>query len=483
MDVGEALSPTHVRVIETGSTRPPPEARYCALSHCWGPPSSITTQLNKHTYEEYTTEGIAVTDLPKTFHDAVAFTRTLGCRYIWIDSLCIIQKNKEDWIREGGHMCEVYEHSLVTLAAASSSSGHGGLFYDSPRLDITREGHTVHAKFDVNHRFFSFPLMNRAWVLQERLLSPRTLYFTKQELVWECRERNICQCSPILGGFQHQVAGFPVNSKIQPPSTVGYYEQNPQALVWKWHEVVQVYSQLQLTQPTDKIMAVDGVAQFMAPIRKSTCLAGLWQDSFAWDLVWWVDMFDWGRTRTLDWLVPSWSWASMGREARWHSEDIQACQPEKHFCVAAWPEPRMMHGIPHWEDKEYGKPLQLQGIVVQTTTAEVDLVVNSSPCLYEDVEDWTPSEGHTKDDEPLYCLRLLQSKDRAYSLALRRVGDEDPNTFARHGLLVYMADPEEDNDVWNNRDTKPRHKFSPRDYRKGYPSWWSEGDLKTISIV
>lgn len=160
----------YVRVVETFGMNPA-ENKYCALSHCWGPPESITTQLNDETYEEYK-KGIPVTALPNTFLNAVVFARKLGQRYIWIDSLCIIQGNREDWLKEGAKMSKIYENSLLTRAAASSSSGHGGLFYRSPRIEIagnapekSGKAYRVFARFNITHQFFDFPLNNRAWVL------------------------------------------------------------------------------------------------------------------------------------------------------------------------------------------------------------------------------------------------------------------------------------------------------------------------------
>lgn len=500
VEVGDSTS-KQVRVVETNDIRDDldDDERYCALSHCWGPPSTITTQLNDERYESYL-QGIPLSDLPKTFHDAVLFTRELDCKYIWIDSLCIIQGNRDDWLREGAQMCDIYENSLVTLAAASSPNGHGGLFYEAPRMELvgyddkTEQDYTVFARFDINHRFFSFPLMNRAWVLQERLLSPRTLYFTNQELVWECRSNNICQCSPVLGGFQNQVDGFPVNAKVQPPTADSSSASDPSTLIHKWHEVIQIYSQLNLTKPADKLMAVDGIAQFMAPIRQTRYLGGLWEDSFAHDLAWRVDMFEdlkeegeTTRPLELEAVAPTWCWASIGAQVLWRDEDL-TCEPEESFEVVKWPVPAEPQGVQHWEtssdgDDGEGTPLQVRGVLVKTTMAEADLVVNSSPCFYEDGEEWTPSEGHTKDDEPLYCLRLLQGEALLYSLALRLVGSEEEGVFVRHGMLIFGADPDKENDVWNSRSSERRERFSTRDYQKGYPQWWIGEDVRTITIL
>ncbi|PMD19341.1 heterokaryon incompatibility, partial [Hyaloscypha hepaticicola] len=66
--------------------------------------------------------------LPKTFQDAVLITRDLGVRYLWIDSLCIIQDSDEDWEQEAARMSEVYANGYVMLAAHGSENCHGGCF-------------------------------------------------------------------------------------------------------------------------------------------------------------------------------------------------------------------------------------------------------------------------------------------------------------------------------------------------------------------
>ncbi|RSL45555.1 hypothetical protein CEP53_010727 [Fusarium sp. AF-6] len=365
------IQETSVRVVQTHDLDPA-QTKYLALSHCWGPPESITAQLNDETYEEYTKE-IPAAALPKTFKDAVAITRKLGYKYIWIDSLCIIQHNVECWIKEGSQMCQIYENSLLTLAAASSSSGQGGLFYTSPKVKITGtipesgQEYRLFARFNFNHRFFDYPLMNRAWVMQERLLSPRTLYFTNQELVWECRTRNICQCSPILGGFQAQVYGFPNNSKLQPIEA----HLDTSALISKWYEVVEIYTHLKLTHPGDKLMAIDGIAQYMAPMRESQHFAGLWVDSFATDLSWATDPFDDEKARVREWRAPTWSWACLETKIMWYSKETPRA-PEAHFKVEKWPQHG--EGIQPWTESCQDSQIVLRGILVKTTVAEADIV-------------------------------------------------------------------------------------------------------------
>ncbi|KAH7254742.1 hypothetical protein MRS44_016594 [Fusarium solani] len=470
---------TSVRVVDTHELDPA-QTKYLALSHCWGPPESITAQLNNETYEEYTKE-IPAAALPKTFKDAIAITRKLGYRYIWIDSLCIIQHNVECWIKEGSQMCQIYENSHVTLAAASSPSGQGGLFYNSPKIEIagtipeSGQKYRLFARFNFNHRFFDYPLMNRAWVMQERLLSPRTLYFTSQELVWECRSRNVCQCSPILGGFQAQVYGFPDNSKLQPAEA----HLDTSALVSKWYEVVEIYTQLKLSHPGDKLMAIDGIAQYMAPMRESQHFAGLWADSFVPDLAWATDPFDEEKSRAPEWRAPTWSWASLETKIIWYAKETPSA-PEAHFSVEKWPQHG--EGIQPWTESCEDSRIVLSGILVKTTVAEADMVVNSSPCLYQDFAEWVPSGDNTQDDEPLYCLRLLEAEDLLCSLVLRKSESQGQTLYQRHGLLLFQANPKNENEIWNTRD-KPRSRWDRVKPRAGFPSWWVGGDLTSVTII
>jgi hypothetical protein len=102
-------------------------ALYTALSYCWGSSEFIKTteeKLNDHK------RGIAWTSLPKVFQDAITVTQKLGIRYIWIDSLCIIQNSSEDWHSESNKMCDIYANSHVTLAATTASNPHEGFLQE-----------------------------------------------------------------------------------------------------------------------------------------------------------------------------------------------------------------------------------------------------------------------------------------------------------------------------------------------------------------
>lgn len=98
---------------------------WTALSYCWGiqhPLKTIRANLEAHC------EGISISKLPQIFRDAIIVTRQFGYRYLWIDSLCIIQDSSEDWNKESAKMAEIYSRAALTISADASQSAHHGMF-------------------------------------------------------------------------------------------------------------------------------------------------------------------------------------------------------------------------------------------------------------------------------------------------------------------------------------------------------------------
>jgi Heterokaryon incompatibility protein (HET) len=70
----------------------------------------------RHNYVEMK-NGISARRMPRNFVDAVRTCRRLNIQYIWIDSLCILQDDKNDWEREAGTMHDVYRNAEFTIVA------------------------------------------------------------------------------------------------------------------------------------------------------------------------------------------------------------------------------------------------------------------------------------------------------------------------------------------------------------------------------
>lgn len=171
-----------VKLTETCSLR----GKWAALSHCWGSRQPIQTT---HKNLQKNKEGILLSLLPATFRDAVQVTRALGLDYLWIDSLCIIQDDANDWDKEAPRMGQVYEHAdIVIVAAWAENAGQGcftNLTPENPIVDLPYyKGGMKSGRVFATTQQYSFldtrPLCNRAWTIQERVLSRRAIYYTKR---------------------------------------------------------------------------------------------------------------------------------------------------------------------------------------------------------------------------------------------------------------------------------------------------------------
>jgi hypothetical protein len=444
---------TIVKVVEGLKDEDVAEGNYIALSHCWGDPKHMTTKLTMHTLEDYKS-GISISSLPGTFRDAVNFARNMGIRYLWIDSLCIIQRGEEkdteedrehsdkDWMQESKRMCSVYENSYLTVAAASGSGCRDGLFRTPKRAEVegcTPSGNSYHlfAREDIQHDRSDFPLMQRGWVFQERLISPRTLYFGRQELLWQCRQVSTCQCG-ILEDWDEPEDDYPDFLKL--PT-----RQDPELqakVVSKWHQLIQAYAETTLTYQSDKLAAVEGLCQYILPLRKGKCLAGLWEDSLARDLLWKAGdiLLVQGPVRTEQkspeprktlwsakrWLFPTWSWASVTGRLLWELDGMTNGVTPDTFHVCKSDEPL---------DTEPGYELKLEGVLVPAKLSTLEELRTSFSPDYDLQEE---GKGFVSSDTTVYCLRVFFLKlEKEYrSLVLHRF-DTTEDVYERIGFLQH----------------------------------------------
>lgn len=164
---------------------------YIALSHPWGKgPHFCTTLANIESHRR----GINLDKLPTMFKDAVVTTRELGLEYLWIDSICIIQGDGGDFDHEAKLMEDVFSSAFCVIAASSAHGQNNGfLIRESQQhecLTFEHDGlpplYVSRFMDDFNKDVLEGPLSKRGWVLQERALARRTIYFTNRQMYWEC---------------------------------------------------------------------------------------------------------------------------------------------------------------------------------------------------------------------------------------------------------------------------------------------------------
>lgn len=236
-------------------------------------------------------------------------------------------------------MASIYGSAVIIIAAASSPDSRGGLFYDRDPVVVQPFAAYVSAVpglaegwylWKNSHRWAAVgeqPLHRRGWVLQERLLSARTVHFSRTEVVWHCLEdlasEAVPERPPAAGdGLEARMEMAQVGDYTDMRMTVaraqqdGLTERHRAALRLAWKKVLAHYTRCGLTQQRDKLVALSGIVHRLEEVLGDECLAGLWRGEMPACLAWYAD---WGEVdRSKDerqvqpeaWFAPSWSWAS-----------------------------------------------------------------------------------------------------------------------------------------------------------------------------
>jgi hypothetical protein len=102
--------------------------QYAALSHCWGGEQAAATTIANLRAQ---TQGIPTQSLRATILDAIKVTRGTGLRYLWVDTLCIVQDDSEDKHTGISTMGSIYKNATFTIAAFSAERASEGFLFNS----------------------------------------------------------------------------------------------------------------------------------------------------------------------------------------------------------------------------------------------------------------------------------------------------------------------------------------------------------------
>lgn len=304
---------------------------YVCLSYCWGGPQALVCKSRNFESSQYWT--VPDGSIPVAFRDAFKITRLLGFRYIWIDSLCILQDDPEDVESEILQMPHIFKNGDLTICASSSQSCREGFLNARPdysenkiRLRLPGGGlGTVHLD---SFLWWSppvpEPLGRRAWAFQERLLSPRVLEYGWRTARWTC------SCCNSYSGFTKLPVsgslGTDLESRTQSasynlfmylnPLGIRHFPVSSTSLFVSWCAIVHQYSSLKLSFPKDRLAAIGGIAAELQHKTSVRYLAGLWYHERLPSLLQWrvVSPLCELRPRPKETRAPSWSWAGIDDE-------------------------------------------------------------------------------------------------------------------------------------------------------------------------
>ena len=286
-------------------------AEYIALSHRWGASQPyVLTSSNLDEFQSIMNEE----SMPRTFQDAIQFIRLLKIQYLWIDSLCIVQDDRSDWQAHSAVMGGIYRDAYLTLSVSSSpSDSHGFLnprrpaaaFCGSVELDsgAYRDVYITDSRLMGNDGLVQGPLRDepltsRAWTVQERYLSRRTLHFGSKQMFWECQDYREAE-----DGRNYGADSF----RLDTPSDDDWGPDD----YTRWAQLVERYTLCDLTYTADKLSAISGIAHEYAAITEDIYIAGHWLQDLPSSLMWSARYSDSSIFRASTYRAPSWSWASV----------------------------------------------------------------------------------------------------------------------------------------------------------------------------
>lgn len=442
---------------------------YATLSYYWNLGVAKTTNAARTTtlsLEDHK-KSIREEVLPITIRNAIGVVRNLGLRYLWIDTLCIIQDSFEDWSREARNMGHIYRDSTITIAAAKEGEETTGLFCPRPskrvnlcRVDIRlsrKDRAALSLRAPLTRLWAALPTDQsehkesdnptpkmqsdrRDWELQEDILSCRKLIFA-QQMQWECatvtanEERPVGIPTPPEDWGHLPVYGYPslkadLYRTIRLPPFKHYFYV-------AWRKIVELYTCRESRFDTDRLEGISGLARVAEGLGGGTYLLGLWKNQLWDDLSWTTATNLHTGNKSLDtrlepsrsehFKAPTWSWASVLSPVKWnHMGGRKECKIK----IMGWkinPENSSfnVHGL-----------LILQGLVVRLYSR----VVSGTYFLHGNrnitslaIQQWFPDivlDHSSRKDRSLeiVCLMLSRSYDERNQtstsniLCLRAVG-------------------------------------------------------------
>lgn len=294
-----------VRIPRDGS------CQYAVLSYVWG--SSNFLLLTKANYAQLIARGgLRNVRKPCTISDAMKVTMSLGLRYLWVDSLCIIQDDASEKYQQIRKMHKIYASAALTIIAAGANEADNGLW---EVIDGTRHPQIEEAVSGLRFVGAEQPLEDvvndsiwkkRAWTFQEYVLSKRMLVFSRTQAYYSC-ERGACaedyvhtittdrkhdihyvSSEPEIFLAVHQLSNFPIF----------------------WPTLIREYTQRELSFESDGLNAVAGVVASYSVGSKNSFICGLPLNGlFEYSMLWYPSRKVRRRSSlSNEEKFPTWSW-------------------------------------------------------------------------------------------------------------------------------------------------------------------------------
>lgn len=278
--------------------------------------------------------------MPRTIRDTINLVRDLGEKYVWIDSICIIQDSDRSWALNSRIMDQVYGNAYLTICAADGDGADAGLQILNTDRGSTEaimkeqfrsQNITQYAR-DIRlmstqpaENYIRNSVWNtRGWTFQERLLSPRNLIFAGGRMYFQCR----CTAKSADIISEDESAGWSVEFQDSPLLMLQNLKTRPLSV---YKQSLELYMTRQLTHAKDILAAFTGMGNLVCNALGGSLVYGLPSSHFDWALLWEPRAAAVRRPNEGTEEFPSWSWCGWKNEVMEYKEQMLAgCEDNLH---------------------------------------------------------------------------------------------------------------------------------------------------------
>jgi hypothetical protein len=300
--------------------------KYVALSYVWGDAPTLKTtleNLDSLQQPQALADAIARLQIPLTIAHTIYLVMKMGTRYLWVDSLCIVQDDDVTRDHQIENMGSIFANGSFTIIAAEGEHSNHGI---SGIRNISQPRQSTQEIFDLPNgiRVCHVPTINdratkwdtRGWTYQEDFFSPRRLIFGRARVTWKCRNTEF---------REDFVVDRPTRPVPQLLATLENFIETGWPDLFSYALACHLYNARYFTYPRDANLAFAGLCSTLCVKYDGGFLHGLPEMFFDVALLWQPGQEFKRRSSAVasamklpESLLPSWSW--MGWHGEWHNE-------------------------------------------------------------------------------------------------------------------------------------------------------------------
>lgn len=243
------------------------DSRYLALSYVWGGACQYKATTDKlATLKTKGSLRLLGDEIPQVIKDAIDFVNSIGEKWLWVDALSITHDDEQQKHHQIAQMASVYHQAVLTIVALGGKDASACLpgFRVNSRcikgMDVVPGVRLCQRTRDLSDLISRSVYDTRAWTYQERLLSKRCVFFTEEQVYFQCGTSVCCEDRKEPIPHDHMLVA-PLASSMRLDLSA---RNNVLSKAFPYYaQFVLDYSRKQLSYQSDVINAFTGITRML----------------------------------------------------------------------------------------------------------------------------------------------------------------------------------------------------------------------------